>query len=593
MVSSKGNSEAPSIIADLADIRIPSTRNAMPSEAEVTDALLRASTGELPMVETLTDRERKLSQRFFAWIASNGVAHLWPLIKAIVSHAIPRFGLDGDGFHDVDLWPEFPKIPEEWGLPPLDPALPSYDDLGIALREFIKQADDDFDRLGAKGMAVLTVSYLFYDEFHYPQPENNTYDIADDMFEKLKWVYRYWFNQLEVAERGCGLEQHFLGQMLLNPVIIPVSSDGRKDVGAEAQRVTLTAAGDVLAVDALLTGDTSELFDDITDFFKTADIVSANLESTVDESKPRGRHQPDAMPARMNTSQQMFDKFVDEAGINFFPTATNHAFDWDDSGVIATLDVLDASGALHAGTSRSTEEQDEVVVVEHDGVKIALLSYAFDLNGHPLPKDHRYYANEVRFNDANPLPDYGLVERHVRRARDRGAEFIVAYCHWGWEFEMYPHVNIRDAAHNLVDLGIDVILGNHPHVSQPAEVIRREGRESALVTYAFGDFVSYHPYSRNSKLAYGVEFEIVKKRVGQRTVVSWDHVRAQPFYIVNAHRGGDDYDCRIVRFEKVLANPNYYGLTDREIYELDHLRDVVWERILAPLSHTPDSGWSD
>lgn len=135
-------------------------------------------------------------------------------------------------------------------------------------------------------------------------------------------------------------------------------------------------------MDVLTPENTPHLFDDITDFYSTADIVSANLESTVDESKPIGRHQQTGKPAQMNTSEAMFNKFRHEAKINFFSTATNHAMDWGKEGVEATLKVLEKSGAYYSGTARSQAEQDDVVVVEKNGIKVALLSYTFDLNGH-------------------------------------------------------------------------------------------------------------------------------------------------------------------------------------------------------------------
>lgn len=59
-------------------------------------------------------------------------------------------------------------------------------------------------RIGTRPLqraVVLLLSQIFYDEFHYPQPQVGRYDITGDTFEKVKWVYRYWFNQLEVAEK--------------------------------------------------------------------------------------------------------------------------------------------------------------------------------------------------------------------------------------------------------------------------------------------------------------------------------------------------------------------------------------------------------
>lgn len=283
----------------------------------------------------------------------------------------------------------------------------------------------------------------------------------------------------------------------------------------------------------------------------------------------------------MNTSEAMFRKFRDEAKINFFSTATNHAMDWGEQGVLATLDILRRSGAYHSGTAASQAEQDDVVVVEKNGIKISLLAFTFDLNGYKVPTDKPYLVNEVRFNDANPAPDYALIKKQVAAAKRKGADHIIAYCHWGWEFEMYPHVNIVEAAREVVACGVDTILGNHPHVSQPAELIEREGLPPALVIYAFGDFVSYHPESRNSKLAYIVKFQICKYGTEKSFLANFE---ALPIYILNAKRDDGSYDCRIMKFASILRNPDGYGLTDLEKDQLTHLMHKIWIEILSPLS---------
>lgn len=427
------------------------------------------------------------------------------------------------------------------------------------------------DLKALRRQTVLLMSYIFYEDFHYPQQGTGRYDIANDSFEKLKWLYRYSLNQLEVAEKGSGIEEVFASQNLGGFAI---------ETPPEAKYITVACAGDLLAVDVLKPENTVSLFDDIVDFYSDADIVSANLESTVDESKPIGRYQLSGQPAQMNTSEAMFNKFCSEAKINFFSTATNHAMDWGPDGVRATLDVLKKSGALYAGTAASQAEQDEVVIFQKGDARVALLSFTMDLNGYAIPPDQPYLVNEVRFNDVNPGPDYALLRRQVTQARDRGADCIIAYCHWGWEFEMYPHVDIRRAAREILLSGVDVILGNHAHVSQPAEVI-----DGKLVIYSFGDFVSYHPESRNSKLSYIVKFDVFSSQPWSRFVRG---LKVLPIYIVNEDLGGGKFNCRIVRFYDVLENPDAYGLTDEEKNQLPHLRDKVWKEILSPLSKLMD-----
>ncbi|MGM0832558.1 MAG: CapA family protein [Pseudomonadota bacterium] len=512
------------------------------NEDEVTATLQSVASGELEMPETISPEEEKHFRALCGWIVSIGPLQALEKLETVLAD------------------------PEQ-------------------LNELSLVQDPEFAaNLTPRALARLTVlltSYIFYDEFHYPQPETGVYNISGNPFQKLKWLYRYWFNQLEVAEEGSRLESFFSSQHLKFNFTQP------------GNQLSVSCAGDLLAVDVLTPDNTPHLFDEITDFYSTADIVSANLESTVDERQPIGRSQEPGKPARMNTSKVMFQKFRDEAKINYFSTATNHAMDWGVSGVNATLDVLEKSGAYYSGTTKSKakkgEECDGFTIIEKNGIKVAMLAYTFDLNGYEdqIPADMPYLVNVVRFNDADPKPDYSLIKQQVAAAKIKGADWIIAYCHWGWEFEMYPHENIREAAHKVIDCGVDTILGNHAHVSQPAELIPREGKQDALVVYAFGDFVSFHPESRNSKLAYIVKFDInmfIPSHAFSPRMFALANLQALPIYIVNEHLGGKRYDCRIVKFDDVLKNPDGYGLTELEKSQLPHLKEKVWNDILSPLS---------
>lgn len=517
---------------------------------EVVTTLQRVARGELKMPETISPEEAEYARALFGQVAQLGPQHVCATLQSVLKN--PATLESAFAFDNILL-----ELGIAANLPPLG--------------ELVNK------RLQAK-LAVLLMSYLFYEEFHYPQPETGVYDISGSSFQKLKWLYRYWFNQLEVAEKGSRLKALFASQSLKfckEDECSPVPENP-----LPLQFISVSCAGDLLAVDVLTPQNTPHLFDEITDFYSTADIVSANLESTVDKKRPVGRTQRQGQPAQMNTSEAMFQKFRDEAKINYFSTATNHAMDWGEQGLLATLDVLRKSGAYHSGTAASQAEQDDVVVVEKDGIKVALLSYTFDLNGYKVPADKPYLANEVRFNDVEPPPDYSLIEKQVAAAKAKGAQWIIAYCHWGWEFEMYPHDNIVAAARKVIDCGVDTILGNHAHVSQPAELIPRPGQQDALVIYAFGDFVSYHPESRNSKLAYAIKFNIGKLCGSVRLF----GLEALPMYIVNEQRKDGSFDCRIVKFSDVMENPDNYGLTDLEKRQLPHLRDKVWEDILSPIS---------
>ena len=148
---------------------------------QTVENLKRVANGELAMVETLTPEETEHVRVLFGWIAHVGPHNVWAKIQPVLADLIASKGdirLD-----EIFVDPEFGKL-----LPEL---------------EWLKNK-----RTQAR-FAVLLASYICYDQFHYPQPETGVYNISGSAFQKLKWVYRYWFNQLEVAEKGSALEDYF------------------------------------------------------------------------------------------------------------------------------------------------------------------------------------------------------------------------------------------------------------------------------------------------------------------------------------------------------------------------------------------------
>ena len=411
-------------------------------------------------------------------------------------------------------------------------------------------------------------SVVMWNEFRYPQPIKGRYQVATNKLEKLKWAYRCWVHQLERAEKDSGIEDYFAQQDL--SFRLPQGFQ-------ETQRLTVAAGGDLMAVDCYTYEDTPHLFDGIREFFFENAFTCANLETTVTPSAPVGRCQPPGSPPKLNTSEQMLDRF--QPGIDYFTTANNHCFDCGEQGLVDTLDCLDRRGALHSGTNRSPEEQEDVLIVERNGIKLAMLAYTADMNGNECPKP--CLINEVRFNDEHP--DFSLVERHVRLAKERGADAIIASVHWGWEFEMYPHQNIIQAGHRLTEMGVDVVLGSHPHVSQPMERYADANGREHLIIYSLGDFVSYHPLTRNSKLTYVVRFDLVKGRGESGAAqVCLDKLRVKPVYIRCRELEEDRYDCRLLPFRQVLDDPEGCGLTPEERRDLPRLERTVWRKILMP-----------
>ena len=165
------------------------------------------------------------------------------------------------------------------------------------------------------------------------------------------------------------------------------------------------------------------------------------------------------------------------AGYDACSTASNHAMDRGAAGVAATLDVLDQAGLRHDGTARHAAEAAASTVVDVRGLRVGLLSYAYGLNGGPLPAGRPWLVD---------LIDPARIVEDVRAARRAGAGFVVVLLHWGQENQAAPTPSQRELARRLLAAPeVDLILGHHVHVVQPIEQVGGK-----WVAYGMGNSLS-------------------------------------------------------------------------------------------------------
>lgn len=238
--------------------------------------------------------------------------------------------------------------------------------------------------------------------------------------------------------------------------------------------------------------DFSRIFAPISPYLTEGDLAAATLE-TVLAGADRGYT---GYP-RMNSPTDLAAELV-KSGIDLVSTANNHVLDQGWEGLVATVDALDAAGLAHSGSYRSADERTAPLVRDVGGVKVAFLAYADRLNDVPLPKDRPYAVSMVERTQ---------VSDDVRRARAAGAELVVAQVHWGSEYMRQPSRPQREEARMLLEEGVDVIVGSHPHVVQPivTMTVDRGGRPfTGYVAYSLGNLVSTQVwrYSDNGLLLY-------------------------------------------------------------------------------------------
>jgi len=418
-----------------------------------------------------------------------------------------------------------------------------------------------------------------------------------DRDERYWWGYKFYCSPIEEAEPGSGLEEYFRGQDLDfgrgKAAALVASAAGARTGALEGEigAMTIAAGGDILVSPQLRPETTACLWDDVRNFYFDADVVYANLETPVAPSSPPGFLPRSILePPALNSTPAMFDRIVEDGkGINFLSTANNHCLDQGEAGLLETLDFLDARGYPHVGTARSPEERDRVVMVEKGGVKTAFISWTFALNWKSLPEGKDYLANYSRLNLAGA--DVSPIARQVEAARAAGADAVVALLHWSLEFESFPLRNVVETGHRILELGVDVIIGNHPHGVQPIErytyVDGVSGRNrEGLIIYALGDLVSFRRKDvPNSRLGNLARIRLSKRREdgGTRTAVS--SLEILPTYLYSRLEDRKCRDFRILDFRKLVREldegMNRFGLGRAQLREVRRLEGLM-KKVLGP-----------
>lgn len=268
---------------------------------------------------------------------------------------------------------------------------------------------------------------------------------------------------------------------LIFTVINLLPFSGTQDTGAEA---VLLFVGDAMQHQAQLdkakelgkgSYDYSDCFTLIEPAIKRADYAVCNLEV------PLGGP-PNYSGYPCFSAPDSYAEQLKEAGFDMMLTANNHCLDRRDKAARRTLDVLDSLGIDHTGTFRNVSERDSLVPLIKDinGFKVAFLNYTYGTNGIP-PQD----GIEVAYIDKDK------ISKEIALARKKNAEIIIVAMHWGIEYVLLENNVQRNLADFLVDNGVDIIIGGHPHVVQPMKVIHNEKDDKdVLIVYSLGNFIS-------------------------------------------------------------------------------------------------------
>ena len=232
-----------------------------------------------------------------------------------------------------------------------------------------------------------------------------------------------------------------------------------------------------------------------------------------------------------NSPYEAGDAMLD-AGFNMVSLATNHTIDRGEKAVLNSCEYWNSkTDVLTAGSYCSEEDRNEVKVMEKNDITYTMLNYTYGTNGIAIPKGKDYLVN-VWPMDYNA--DYGVgyeafketVKEDVERVRDKVDVLIVAM-HWGVEYTHTPTKYQKDAAEFLASLGVDIVIGTHPHVVQPVEWI-----DDTIVFYSLGNFISAQEQTDNYNKMVGLmsSLDITKTVKGDDVDIKIDNINNELIY---------------------------------------------------------------
>lgn len=175
-----------------------------------------------------------------------------------------------------------------------------------------------------------------------------------------------------------------------------------------------------------------------------------------------------------NSPQEFGDCMV-KLGFNLVSLANNHTLDRGEKAIINSLQYWSNKPVLVAGSYINLDERNTPRIYEKNGITYTLLAYTYGTNGIPIPKNKEYFVN---------VYNKEMLAKDIANVRDK-VDLLIVSMHWGNEYVFKPNKEQEEFAHYLASLGVDIVIGNHPHVIQPIEWIN-----NTLVIYSLGNMIS-------------------------------------------------------------------------------------------------------
>lgn len=288
--------------------------------------------------------------------------------------------------------------------------------------------------------------------------------------------------------------------------VINASSDKTNFENNDPDKVIATASissiGDILihapVFNSVLTSDGSydfnPIFKHIGPYFAKYDYNVANLEVSLGGTEN----------GRQYSGYPLFncpDSIIDASknmGVDMLLLSNNHTYDCGYEGFLRKIKIIEDAGLSYSGVA-SDSSQKLYNIVEINGIKIGMINYTYEtqsynegskaINGITLDSEVVNLVNTFNYDNLDVF--YKDLEQKIAMMKKDGAEAIVVYPHWGTEYNLQGNEYQTQMAQKMCDLGVDVIIGGHPHVVEPVRTFTSEiSGKRTVCLYSMGNFIS-------------------------------------------------------------------------------------------------------
>ena len=315
--------------------------------------------------------------------------------------------------------------------------------------------------------------------------------------------------------------------------------------------------------------DFSPMYEEIKEYIRASDLAFVNQETPIGGQELGVSGYP-----AFNSPYELAQNLKD-VGFNIINTATNHSLDKGQAAIDNQTAYLNELGnVVHSGTADSWDRYNYIPVFEIKGVRFSFLSYTTHTNGITAENDYAVHY----------LEDDEIIE-DVQKAKEM-SDVVIVSAHWGEENMANASDYQLYYAQFFADLGVDVVIGTHPHVIQPVEWLDGKDGNKTLVAYSLGNFLGGMLAVDNS-LSGILSFDFVKSNDD----VTIENVKWIPIVIHFETNGGDIMEDRhsykiypLSEYTEELASKHalngYNGQTVTVDYFKQHTEEVIAEEFL-------------